>query len=110
MNEVIICRGAKITANSARLSIIAESCAHHFTRHIDDAVGFPDHCEHRGRRQMLYQVLEKWFGLMDGVEPASEFFRDLHKFCGDEFKGLFLEARDYFAGQVPLDTVGFDDD
>jgi hypothetical protein len=35
---------------------------------------------------------------MDGVKSAGKLQRDLHKFCRDELKTLFLEPADYFAG------------
>jgi len=47
---------------------------------------------------------------MDGVKPSCEGLGDFHKFCCNELKPFLFESRDYFTSQVPLYTIGLDDD
>jgi hypothetical protein len=57
---------------------------------------------------MFYEAFIKWFAFVDGIEPAGNLLRNLHKFCRDELKALFLEPADYFGDQVSLNGIRLD--
>jgi len=40
---------------------------------------------------------------------SGQLFRELHEFCGTDFKALFFKSPDYLTGKMSLYTIRLDD-
>ena len=109
MSAIVADAGAEVVANGAGCGFLGVGRAHGFTPFQNGAFGFEDQSEDFAGTHERSELGEERPVFVDGIEAAGFFFRETHRFDGDDREAGFVNPCKDFTLLAAADGIGFDD-